>query len=71
MKHMTLLESTGLVDFDALPTAAPLAAAPVNGNGPADRDQRGRRQPGAWSGSSSASPLVVGLVTAVRVVRPR
>jgi predicted outer membrane protein len=66
MKHMTLLESTGLVHFDALPTAA-FAAAPVAA--PASRSA-GRINPSlVWLVLGLAT--AVGLVTATRVIRPR
>jgi len=70
MKHMTLLESTGLVDFDALPTAAPLAAAPVNGTARLTGASAAGVNPAlVWLVLGIAA--VVGLVTAVRLVRPR
>ena len=66
MKHMTLLESTGLVHFDALPTAA-FVAAPVAA--PASR-AAGRINPSlVWLVLGLAA--AVGLVTATRVIRPR
>jgi predicted outer membrane protein len=70
MKHMTLLESTGLVDFDALPTAAPVVAAPVAGTARLTGNSAAGINPSlVWLVLGIAA--VVGLVTAVRVVRPR
>jgi len=61
LKHMTLLESTGLVQFDALPTAA----APSPAKLPA-----GRVNPSlVWLVLGLAA--VVGVATASRVIRPR
>jgi predicted outer membrane protein len=65
MRHMTLLESTGMVDYEALPTAAPPAAGPPNFRNPG-----AALNPGViWMVLGIA--LAVGLITAVRVVRPR
>jgi predicted outer membrane protein len=66
MKHMTLLESTGLVQFDALPTAAPVVATVTV----ADNRSAGRINPGlVWLVLGIAA--LAGLVTATRVIRPR
>ncbi|MFC7757898.1 DUF4142 domain-containing protein [Catellatospora bangladeshensis] len=66
MKHMTLLESSGLVDYGSLPTAPAPAAAPV----PAARNRvGGPPQPLIWLVLVAA--LAVGTVTAARVWRPR
>ncbi len=66
MKHMTLLESSGLVDYGSLPTAPAPAAAPV----PAARNRvGGPPQPLIWLVLLAA--LAVGTVTAARVWRPR
>jgi predicted outer membrane protein len=72
MKHMTLLESTGLVNFDDLPTAPAPGAAAV---APAANASR------LSGGAAGINPNLVwlvlgiaafaGLVTAARVVRPR
>jgi predicted outer membrane protein len=60
LKHMTLLESTGLVQFDALPTAA--IAAPST--------SAGRINPSlVWLVLGVAG--LAGLAAAARVVRPR
>lgn len=64
MKHMTLLESTGLVDYGTLPAApgpSPVAAARDRPGGPP--------APLIWLVLATA--LAVGTVTAARVWRPR
>ncbi|MCY1138925.1 DUF4142 domain-containing protein [Actinoplanes sp. Pm04-4] len=51
MTHLTLLESSTLVDFEALPTAPPPATTPVSNSG-------GGSQALASSGSSTGGPAV-------------
>jgi predicted outer membrane protein len=67
MKHMTLLEGTGLVDYAALPEAA---LPPIS---PAERLARsfgnGRGAPLVWTVLVAA--IVAGTAAAARVVRPR
>jgi len=64
LKHITLLESTGLVDYDTLPTAA--APPPP----PGSRPTAGKVNPSlVWVVLGLAG--IVGLVTATRLVRPR
>ena len=47
MTHLTLLESSGIVDFDALPTAPPPAAATATGGGSANAtDVQAAARPG-------------------------
>jgi predicted outer membrane protein len=62
MKHMTLLESTGLVDFGALPVPVPPAqrAAPFG---------RGAGAPVAWTVLVAA--IIAATAAAARAVRPR
>ncbi|MFG1604141.1 DUF4142 domain-containing protein [Actinoplanes sp. NPDC049265] len=77
MTHMTLLESSGLVQYGALPTAAPPAAA----KGPVPVDQQ---MLAAASGSGGvtgintsvilmvlAAALVAGVITTMRILRAR
>jgi predicted outer membrane protein len=65
MKHMTLLESIGLVNYEALPTAVPPAIVPA-----ASATKSSGINPNlVWLVLGIA--LVAGLVTAARVVRPR
>jgi predicted outer membrane protein len=67
MKHMTLLESTGLVHYDALPTA--IVAAPAAAAASTSR-AAGRINPSlVWLVLGLAA--AAGLVTATRVIRPR
>ncbi|MEV4412258.1 DUF4142 domain-containing protein [Catellatospora sp. NPDC049609] len=66
MKHMTLLESTGMVDYATLPAAPTPAAAPVAA---ARNRVGGPPQPLIWLVLAAA--LAVGTVTATRVWRPR
>jgi putative membrane protein len=79
MTHMTLLESSGIVDYAALPTApAPKAAA---GQGPVPLDnqmlvaaQSGESVPGLSNTVILlvlAAALVVGVVTTMRIFRAR
>jgi predicted outer membrane protein len=65
MKHMTLLEGIGLVNYEALPTPAPPAIAPAS----ASRPSAGINPNLVWLVLGIA--LIAGLVTAARVVRPR
>ena len=68
MKHMTLLESIGLVNYEALPTPAPPAIAPASARlGP--KSSTGINPNLVWLVLGIA--LIAGLVTAARVVRPR
>lgn len=68
MKHMTLLESIGLVNFAALPTAAVAPAiAPASAN--LTRSPTGINPNLVWLVLGIA--LIAGLITAARVVRPR
>jgi putative membrane protein len=71
MKHMTLLESTGLVNFEGLPTPpAPAVAAPAaNSSSLAGRTPAGINPNLVWLVLGIAA--FAGLVTAARVVRPR
>jgi predicted outer membrane protein len=79
MTHMTLLESSGIVDYGALPTAAAPAAP---GGGPVPVDQQ--MVAAASSGSSGipganttvillvlAAALVAGVITTMRIFRAR
>jgi predicted outer membrane protein len=79
MTHMTLLESSGIVDYAALPTApAPKAAA---GQGPVPIDNQmlvsatsGEKIPGLSNTVILlvlAAALVVGVVTTMRIFRAR
>ncbi|MBG0560055.1 DUF4142 domain-containing protein [Actinoplanes aureus] len=79
MTHMTLLESSGIVDYAALPTApAPKAAA---GQGPVPVDNQmlvAATEGGSVPGLSNtvilivlAAALVVGVVTTMRIFRAR
>ncbi|GIF35003.1 hypothetical protein Aut01nite_79890 [Actinoplanes utahensis] len=79
MTHMTLLESSGIVDYAALPTApAPAAAA---GLGPVAIDnqmlvaaEKGENMPGLSNTVILlvlAAALVVGVVTTMRIFRAR
>jgi len=79
MTHMTLLESSGIVDYAALPTApAPAAAA---GQGPVPIDNQilvaataGESIPGLSNTVILlvlATALVVGVVTTIRIFRAR
>ncbi|WP_430783720.1 DUF4142 domain-containing protein [Actinoplanes sp. G11-F43] len=78
MTHMTLLESSGIVDYAALPTAAP----PANpGQGPVPIDNQmlvaateGENMPGLSNTVILlvlAAALVVGVVTTMRIFRAR
>ena len=66
MRHMTLLESTGLVDYTALPAPPTPAAAPGSAAGPRTG---GPPDPLIWL--ILATSLAVGAVTAARVRHPR
>ncbi|MEU4556855.1 DUF4142 domain-containing protein [Actinoplanes sp. NPDC023936] len=79
MTHMTLLESSGIVDYAALPTApAPAAAA---GQGPVPVDNQmlvAATEGGSVPGLSNtvillvlAAALVVGVITTMRIFRAR
>ena len=78
MTHMTLLESSGIVDYGALPTAPPPAPA---GNGPVPVDPNMIAQayrPDGIPGVSSAVILLVlaaalaaGVITTMRIFRAR
>jgi putative membrane protein len=79
MTHMTLLESSGIVDYAALPTApAPAAAA---GQGPVPVDNQmlvAATEGGSIPGLSNtvillvlAAALVVGVITTMRIFRTR
>ncbi|BBH64128.1 hypothetical protein ACTI_08130 [Actinoplanes sp. OR16] len=79
MTHMTLLESSGIVDYAALPTApAPAAAA---GQGPVPVDNQmlvAATEGGSIPGLSNtvillvlAAALVVGVITTMRIFRAR
>ncbi|MFC7527267.1 DUF4142 domain-containing protein [Actinoplanes sp. GCM10030250] len=79
MTHMTLLESSGIVDYAALPTApAPAAAA---GQGPVPVDNQmlvAATEGGSVPGLSNtvilivlAAALVVGVATTMRIFRAR
>jgi predicted outer membrane protein len=78
MTHMTLLESSGIVDYAALPTAAAPAAA---GQGPVPIDNQmlvaaetGENVPGLSNTVILlvlAAALVVGVVTTMRIFRAR
>ncbi|SDT78213.1 DUF4142 domain-containing protein [Actinoplanes derwentensis] len=78
MTHMTLLESSGIVDYAALPTAPAPAAA---GQGPVPIDnqmmlqaQEGQNIPGLSNTVILlilAAALVVGVVTTMRIFRAR
>ncbi|WP_412745267.1 DUF4142 domain-containing protein [Krasilnikovia sp. MM14-A1004] len=77
MTHMTLLESSGIVDYGALPTAPAPAAAPGKGPVPVD--------PGMIQAANSSAPgintsvillvlaaaLVAGVITTMRIFRAR
>ncbi|MBB2942440.1 putative outer membrane protein [Actinoplanes lutulentus] len=78
MTHMTLLESSGIVDYSALPTAAAPAAA---GQGPVPIDNQmlvAATEGGSIPGLSNtvillvlAAALVVGVITTMRIFRAR
>ena len=69
MKHMTLLESIGLVDWAALPTAAVApAVAPASAN-LSTRSAGGINPNLVWLVLGIAA--IAGLISAARVVRPR
>ncbi|WP_412736781.1 DUF4142 domain-containing protein [Krasilnikovia sp. MM14-A1259] len=77
MTHMTLLESSGIVDYGALPTA-PAPAAPA-GKGPVPVDQNMIAQAGSSAPGINttvillvlAVALVAGVVTTMRIFRTR
>jgi predicted outer membrane protein len=69
MKHMTLLESIGLVNYEALPTPPAPAIAPAANNLASRGATTGINPNLVWLVLGIA--LVAGLVTAARVVRPR
>ncbi|WP_285473318.1 DUF4142 domain-containing protein [Actinoplanes sp. NBRC 101535] len=79
MTHMTLLESSGIVDYSGLPTA-PAPAAPA-GQGPVPIDNQmlaaasqGTGQPGLSNTVILlvlAAALVVGVITTMRIFRAR
>jgi len=66
MKHMTLLESIGLVDYNALPIPSQPALSASNVS---SRTSTGINPDLVWLVLGIA--LIAGLVTAARVVRPR
>jgi predicted outer membrane protein len=66
LTHLTLLESTGLVDYTALPAPPTPAAAPGSAAGPRTG---GPPDPLIWL--ILATSLAVGAVTAARVRHPR
>jgi putative membrane protein len=73
--HMTLLESSGLVDYGALPTAAPPAAA---GPVPVDNQMLAAAGAGGVPGVNTsvillvlAGALVAGVITTMRIFRTR
>ncbi|MEU7827298.1 DUF4142 domain-containing protein [Catellatospora sp. NPDC049133] len=66
MRHMTYLESTGLVDYNSLPAPPTPAAAPNSAAGPRTG---GTPEPMVWL--ILATSLAVGAVTAARVRHPR
>ncbi|UQU66454.1 DUF4142 domain-containing protein [Couchioplanes caeruleus] len=78
MTHMTLLESSGIVDYSQLPTLPPPAAA---GKGPVPVDNAmlaAASSPGGVPGVSTsvillvlAGALVAGVVTTMRIFRAR
>src|SRR3954454_8642189 len=78
LTHITLLESTGIVDYGALPTAA---APAVAGKGPVPLNQQmidAARSNSGFPGVSStvvllvlAAALVAGVITTMRIVRSR
>ncbi|MEU4159872.1 DUF4142 domain-containing protein [Actinoplanes sp. NPDC026670] len=78
MTHMTLLESSGIVDYAALPTA-PAPAAPGQGPVPIDNQMllaatEGQSVPGLSNTVILlvlAAALVVGVVTTMRIFRAR
>ncbi|WP_229069209.1 DUF4142 domain-containing protein [Actinoplanes sp. DH11] len=78
MTHMTLLESSGIVDYAALPTA-PAPAAPGQGPVPVDNQMLvAATEGGNVPGLSNtvillvlAAALVVGVITTMRIFRAR
>ena len=66
MTHMTLLESSGIVDFAALPTAPPPAAATGGSGGTAQIQTAGR--PGASALSVAGTPVLAIVVVALASV---
>ncbi|GIE80439.1 hypothetical protein Aph02nite_63890 [Actinoplanes philippinensis] len=79
MTHMTLLESSGIVDYAALPTAPAPAANPGGGPVPIDNQMliaatEGQNVPGLSNTVILlvlAAALVVGVVTTMRIFRAR
>lgn len=79
MTHMTLLESSGIVDYAALPTAPAPKAAPGQGPVPIDNQMlvsatSGENIPGLSNTVILlvlAAALVVGVVTTMRIFRAR
>ena len=79
MTHMTLLESSGIVDYAALPTAPAPAAAAGQGPVPVDNQMlvaatEGQNMPGLSNTVILlvlAAALVVGVVTTMRIFRAR
>ena len=80
MTHMTLLESSGIVDYGALPTAPAPAAAPGKGPVPVDDRMLGNaiKNTGGVPGASTtvilivlAGALLVGVITTMRIFRAR
>jgi predicted outer membrane protein len=67
MKHMALLESTGRVDYDALPP--PADPFPSNAERIQHTFGNGRGQPLVWTVLIAA--IIAGTSAAVRVIRPR
>jgi putative membrane protein len=79
MTHMTLLESSGIVDYAALPTAPAPGANPGQGPVPIDNQMlvsatTGENIPGLSNTVILlvlAAALVVGVVTTMRIFRAR
>jgi predicted outer membrane protein len=69
MKHMTLLEGIGLVDWAALPTAAVAPAVAPASASLSTRSASGINPNLVWLVLGIAA--IVGLISAARVVRPR
>jgi len=80
MTHMTLLESSGIVDYGALPTApAPVAATAGKGPVPVDGNMLAAATSGAGGPGVNtsvillvlAAALVAGVITTMRIFRSR
>ena len=76
MTHMTLLESSGIVDYAALPTAPPPAA--IKGPVPVDGQMVAATSTGGIPGVNTsvilvvlAAALVAGVITTMRILRAR